>query len=282
MIFFADFCEGSGTKCGTALDYRMVVAVLNCTTDMPSPLPAQPRNAMDGQTNVPVVDLVRADATSDWLRNAVVDFRMGSTWKPPDKHYGTKSVNERLTASAYAIEEMKKEEPVEITFKGKILMVLDYPESSVAANRWSLGMGLLILVSVLTLFLEPLVSPKNANPSDDEKAIWLGFEAFFTAIFTVEYIVTLWACDGLGTQTRGQFVKEPMRICDLVAVLPFYIDMAVDADQEEFRLFRIARLMRLSRLMRLGRLAKKSANFAPVAMILVVIWGIYMKNGLKE
>jgi len=192
-------------------------------------------------------------------------------------------VNERLTASAYAIEEMKKDDAeVPITTKGKILMILDYPESSVAANRWSLGMGLLILVSVLTLFLEPLISPKNANPSDDEKAIWLAFEAFFTAIFTIEYIVTLAVCDGLGTQTKIQFVKEPMRICDLVAVLPFYIDLAVDADQEEFRLFRIARLMRLSRLMRLGRLAKKSASFAPVAMILVVIWGIYMKNGLKE
>jgi len=279
MIFFADFCDGESD--GKSLDFRMAVAVLNCATDDPVALPPPP-HVSDSPTSVPVTELtgtLGGQSTDEWLRNAVVDFRRPFAWSPPAKR-GRSLDNEAAIVEVDS--DPVEKEPLADTFKARMLLLLDEPESSVAANNLSVVMGMMILVSVLTLFLEPLISPKGEPISEGEKRVWFGFEAFFTGLFTIEYLLNFLVCDALGTQTKLQFLKEPMRICDMVAVLPFYIDQTIDMDQEEFRLFRIARLMRLSRLIRLGRLAKRSATFAPIAMILVVIWGIYMKNGLKE
>jgi len=176
-------------------------------------------------------------------------------------------------------------EPLEVvvpdTIRARLHMILDHPGSSTAANVWAVFIGIMILVSVLTLFVEPLVSPPQ-NKSQAEKNIWLGFEAFFTIIFTVEFFARVSVADALGTQTVKEFFQKPLNICDLVAVLPFYLDRIIDVNREEFRLFRVMRLMKLSRVVRLGRLAYRSAAFAPIAVILVVIWGIYMMNSLKS
>jgi hypothetical protein len=165
------------------------------------------------------------------------------------------------------------------SIRAKVWCLLEDPGSSRAASNISLIMAFFILMSALSLFLQPLVSPKNSYVSQAEKDVWFSLELFFTTLFTVEYLLKLWSCTA--TKPRVRFLREPMNICDVVAVMPFYIDQMIDADKEEFRLFRIFRLLRLSRLVRLGRLAKKSATFAPIAMILVVIWGIYMQNGIE-
>jgi len=177
-------------------------------------------------------------------------------------------------------EEQKPETVQEVpdTCRARLHLFLDEPNSSAAAGRWSVVMGVLIMISVLSLFMKPLISPSSKTLTDTEKTLWFSFELFFTAIFTVEFITRLCVADALGTMTIKGFLKKPMNIVDFIAILPFYIDQAINVDSEEFRLLRIVRLMRLSRLVRLGRLARKSATFAPIAMVLVVIWGIYMKN----
>jgi len=40
--------------------------------------------------------------------------------------------------------------------------------------------------------------------------------------------------------------------------------------------------MRLARVVRLGRLARRWAVFAPIAVVFLVIWGIFLKNGLSS
>lgn len=271
MIWAADFLNDSFVP-GESITVTSLALVLNMSTDLQAELPPPPKlTDVPGGKRQYVVDVDDA-----WVRKAMLDFRHAEQWTPPAKNLEQKTAYE-------APEEIAEEiEAIPNTWQAKLLLLLDYPESSPAANLISVVMGIMILISVLTLFLEPLISPKNEAIDDVEKSVWFAFELFFTVLFTIEYIVTFAVCNALGTQTRFGFLKEPMRICDFVAVLPFYIDQTIDADQEEFRLFRIARLMRLSRLVRLGRLAKRSATFAPIAMILVVIWGIYMKNGLKE
>lgn len=156
------------------------------------------------------------------------------------------------------------------------------------ARAFTLVMGILICVSVLTLVLEPLLHP--TPQSDAEAFVWFVVEAVFTILFTVEIcarFIVVALKEGLAGNKQGKtgalaWIKRPLNIVDIIAVLPWYIDVitAGALDNPEFRLLRIIRLMRLARLVRLGRLAKSSALVSPIAMILVVIWGIYMKAGL--
>jgi hypothetical protein len=271
MIWSADSAENKGG--GKLVDFGMVLAVLRTPTGEPCEIPSRP--LLESKA---YVDWVQIRRNADWVRDTVIDFREATDWIPPQR----RKSEHGLEFTPFVSEE-KEETKIPDTCAAKLLLLLDYPESSVAANNLSLVMGIMILVSVLTLFIEPLsLNLQDETISDGEKTVWTVFEAFFTALFTIEYVLTFAVCNALGTQTHLEFLRTPMRVCDVLAVMPFYIDMAVDAEQAEFRLFRIARLMRLSRLVRLGRLAKRSATFAPIAMILVVIWGIYMKNGLKE
>merc|ERR1712060_942337 len=90
--------------------------------------------------------------------------------------------------------------------------------------------------------------------------------------------------DAMRTQTKVDFLMTPLNIVDAVAVLPFYIDvvsLASRVDSQHFRLLRVLRLMRLARFMRLGRLSRNSAIVAPVTIVLLVIWGIFMKNSIS-
>jgi len=278
MIWCAN--PASASSDGSSLDYRHVASILSNPTDQPRPLPPKPV-FVDPEMQLPSWDVV--PTATAWTRNIVLDFR------DPDKQHEMQlsariqEPKSETDMSTFYSEEEKVEVIIPDTWQAKLFLFMDDPMSSKQANLMSIFMGIMILISVLTLFCEPLISPPDKNAiSQTEKDVWFGFEVFFTALFTVEFLVTFAVCDGLGTMTHAQFLKDPMRICDIVAVLPFYVDQTIDTDQEEFRLFRIARLMRLSRIVRLGRLSSKSATFAPIAMILVVIWGIYMKNGLKE
>ena len=82
---------------------------------------------------------------------------------------------------------------------------------------------------------------------------------------------------------RAIEVKAPLNIADVAAVLPWYIEVVTRGDPgSDQRLLRVARLMRLARVVRLGRLAKKWAVLAPIAVVFVVIWGIFLKNGLSS
>lgn len=177
------------------------------------------------------------------------------------------------------------------TCRARTYLFLEDPQSSKAAGCWSVGMSVCICISVLTLVLEPLISPSDKKRSPTEEMVWKDLETTFTAIFTLEYLLRLSVADALGDQTWLDFVKAPMNICDITAVMPFYVDLLLGTvqpkqdgekkkSQDHFRLFRLIRLMRLARLVRLGRLAKKSAHLAPVAVIMVLIWGIFMKHGV--
>jgi hypothetical protein len=298
MIWSASYCKGLGN--GKSVDYRMLACILQAIPSKPNKIPPLPEQLslkeyhaklaqMDGGV-VDIDDLWRGpEEVPQWLRAAVIDFR--STEKLDVRcNYHTNRLsqlyrNKTADPPSQPLARPKNKSSAQLlrestSIQAKVWNLLEDPGSSRLASNVSVIMAVFILMSALTLFLEPLISPKNSYVSQTEKDVWFSFELFFTVLFTGEYLLKLWSCTA--TKPRMRFLKEPMNICDIVAVMPFYIDQIIDADKEEFRLFRIFRLLRLSRLVRLGRLAKKSSTFAPIAMILVVIWGIYMKNGLKE
>jgi hypothetical protein len=292
MLWYADFLHGEVDSTETKeVDFANVLALIRTTTQKPGNLPACAVQLTRQESFL----LKRRASTAPpmtWLDGVFVDLRAYVGDVPPIrktlKGSGT-NIGMRAFAKESVIKEDLKLQVQEThskiigprTCKERLYQLLEDPNSSGAARILSLLMGTMIVCSVITLILEPLVSPKETI-SKTEKQMWAAFELFFTVAFTVELALCFFSCDAFGTQTRSGFIRDPLRIADFVAILPFYIDVAIDSEQGEFRLFRVARLLRLSRLVRLGRLAKQNETVAPVAMVLVVIWGIYMKNGLKE
>lgn len=151
-------------------------------------------------------------------------------------------------------------------------LLLDEPMSSTRAMALGTFSAINILASVCTLVIEAMLDdPKQYD------VLWKASEVYFTVLFSVELLLRYLVCDALRDQTKKDFLRNPRNICDFVAVTPWYIESAVgSASIGSFRLLRIIRLARLSRLARVGRLAHAFPTAAPIAVVLVVVWGIYL------
>jgi len=149
-------------------------------------------------------------------------------------------------------------------------------------------MGMLVLLSVIIMVLHPLMAPDGAwvkqRPwaEPGEARVWWILEAFVTISFTIEYVLRLSVANAMGTQTALVFITRPYNICELLAILPFYIETAASSGKNKtYELLRFVRLLRFSRIMRISRIAKRHPLFGPVATVLLVIWFIYLKTDLK-
>lgn len=222
----------------------------------------------------------------------VVDFRV-------DKHYSEHlNIDDDVRDLRAKSEEQEADDGtssialllkgMKMSWKAKLYSILEEPDSSKVAGSLSAYMGVLIVLSVATLVLEPIISPpeKEVSRSPEEDKFWTACEMFFTASFTIEYLLRLAVCnapiDPKKRISRLKFIVVPANVCDFLAVIPTYVDLAMDADSQALRLVRVIRLFRLSRMARIGRLANKTPLAAPVSMVLVVIWGIYMNQNLSE
>jgi len=80
------------------------------------------------------------------------------------------------------------------------------------------------------------------------------FEVFSVIVFTVEYLLRLWACSADGRYPhpvwdRLKFALRPMSVVDFLAILPFYLPfLGID-----LRFIRALRLLRLLRIAKIGR-----------------------------
>jgi len=106
-----------------------------------------------------------------------------------------------------------------------------------------------IAISVIAIILESVESIRRTGTGLFQ---WL--EIVSVAIFTVEYLLRLWACVAepkfrhpiLG---RARFALTPMALVDLAAILPFYLPFT----GIDLRFIRAVRLLRLFRVVKIGR-----------------------------
>jgi voltage-gated potassium channel len=117
------------------------------------------------------------------------------------------------------------------------------------SRKFNIGMLLLISLNVLAVILETEQDFYQQN-----KLLFVAFEIFSVAIFTIEYILRLWVCTKQGNFSspilgRIRFALQPLQIIDLLAILPFYIPF-IGLD---LRFIRAVRLFRLFRLFKVGR-----------------------------
>lgn len=159
----------------------------------------------------------------------------------------------------------------------RILILLEEPNSSKSAQILSTALAVTICLSMLGLFMESLLG--TADELGSVTSPWFWVELLFTVIFSLELLVRFWACSALGTAAMSEFFLQPRNLLDLLSVLPMYLQaLFPGVYMAEFHLFRIARLVRISRTRWVNMLSRRFTLVGPVATVLVVIWGIYLKE----
>ncbi len=122
------------------------------------------------------------------------------------------------------------------------------------------------------------------------------FEIVSVAIFTIEYLLRLWAAPEVpffsrmpGWRARLNVARQPSMIIDLLAVLPFYLNQVLGLDLRFLRVLRLLRFLKLSRyspalhtLVRVLSNERRSLMAALLLLVTAILFasaGIYLIEG---
>ena len=151
----------------------------------------------------------------------------------------------------------------------------DDPSSSRWAQITSSSIMSLILISCVAFVWE---TDPNYHQLNTE--FWETLEAFCTACFTIEYV-----CRVFSTPNIFKFLFDGMNTIDLVAIAPFYVELALASQASAdgggfqatslraFRLFRIFRLFKIGRHVSWLQVFSDTyiASFPPLIMIIFIM-----------
>lgn len=131
-------------------------------------------------------------------------------------------------------------------FRFNLHLLLDDASSSTAAMVLSIVSVSLVLLSCLTYVVESLpMFIEHDHP--EYKHFWFALDGGFATVFAIEFLLRLWCT----SETYFTFFKDPLNIVDMIAVLPFWVQLALkDVVNLQFlralRLFRVLRIFKLA------------------------------------
>ena len=146
---------------------------------------------------------------------------------------------------------------------------LDKPESSSYSRIWALFDVLIILLSIVTVILESMPQLKSVQNVNTFSIIDTMCVAFFTFDFFLRSIIC---------PSKIAFAKTPLNWLDFLAILPFYMELAVGKLLEgsaitTFKVLRIFRIMRVMKLIRhskrlilMGKVSPNWSHFLPCTL----------------
>lgn len=136
--------------------------------------------------------------------------------------------------------------------KQKVLKALDRAEEQDALSKgFDKFIMALILLNVAAVIIETVDSIHN-----EYELAFEYFEIFSVIVFSVEYLIRLWACTALEKYKhpvwgRLKYMVSTEAIIDLLAIIPFYLPFILN--HSDGRIVRVLRLFRLFRIFKLGR-----------------------------
>lgn len=121
------------------------------------------------------------------------------------------------------------------------------PTSGRLHHQLDLIFIIFIIASVAAVFLETI--PSVHEPL---KLEFYWFDTIAIAVFTVEYLLRLYAAPEQGTNQSGimsrlSFMKRPGSLVDLIAILPYYLQFLFAVDLRFIRILRVLRVLKLTR-----------------------------------
>lgn len=163
------------------------------------------------------------------------------------------------------------------TLRRKVADLLDDSNQSWASRAVD---GLIIATIILTIITIMLESIPSLHPAYTE--IFYIVEVFSLIIFGSEYILRVWSAPdspaGAGytvQQSRLRYVRSPLAIIDLLAILPFILSL-FSLDLRFLRVLRLLRILKLTRYSSamntlLKVIKNESRSFFSVVIVLVII-----------
>jgi len=136
------------------------------------------------------------------------------------------------------------------TWDQYIFLLVEDPQSSCAAKCTSFFVLFVIMASIAGFILQ-------TEPALSKLHVLSFLEVGSTIIFTIEYLVRLLVCNSFKTCTRFQFLRMPMNVLDLFAILPFYVELALH-NVSSIKSLKVLRAVRLIRCFRIFKLSKYS------------------------
>ena len=156
----------------------------------------------------------------------------------------------------------------------EIYNLFDEPASSKNALLVGMFMFFVILLSSITYCFETLPAfledpPPDCGEGEDDDCIpkpvpaFAVLEALCVAIFTGEYIVRLATSHAAAEWGEGsafvktcRYVRSPLNLIDLVAILPSYLEWLSSGAGD----LAVLRILRLARVLRIFKIAKFNAD----------------------
>jgi len=117
-----------------------------------------------------------------------------------------------------------------------------YESNTVAGKTFDVALLIAIVLSILVVMLDSVASYHNKYGG-----IFTALEWGFTVLFTIEYLLRL-----MVIRHPLRYVKSPLGIIDLLALIPSYLSIIFIGAQSLLAL-RALRLLRIFRIFRLGR-----------------------------
>ena len=166
--------------------------------------------------------------------------------------------------------------PEEGVFK-KIFYCFEDPSSSQAGTYLSLFIMAVIILSVISFVMETLPEFKRWSGGAPGRGEFLAheffysFEIFTVIVFSIEYGIRVLLVSFMPPNDENMllkffyFVTGPMNMIDLLAIMPFYIELiAGNGDDGSLAALRILRVARVFRVLKLGKYSTGMQMFAVV------------------
>ena len=147
------------------------------------------------------------------------------------------------------------------TRRERIFSFFEDPTSSKGSFVWSVFILFMIVTSTVVFCVQ-----SQTQYIQSDANIWVVLEIVFVSVFSFEYVIRLATCAHVSA-----FVRAPFNVIDLLAILPFYIELIILRGQLGSGSAGSAgaiRVVRLGRVLRLFKLSRYSRSFQMVSVAL--------------